>query len=504
MILPSRAFPSAGLGFLALVVGWSVFPWTTAPAADEPKPGALVSGMFGGSPGRNMVNLVAKNIPITWEVEEGKFKNVKWMAELGNRCYAGPLVVDGKVYVGTNNANPRDQQTKGPNKAVLMCFDEKSGKFLWQAVHDFPADELFHEALAEGLCSTPCVEGKRIYYVTPGCVVICADVANGKEIWRYDMMKELKVIPFHCSNCSPLIVGDSLMLVTSNGISNKENEVASPKAPSFIALDKNKGTLVWQNNLPGDRIIEGQWSNPAYGVVGGRPQVIFPGGDAVLYSLDPATGKLLWKCNCFPDRKIDAEDRGFGNYFVSTPVIHDNKLYIGMGIAPGIGKTTKFGYLLCLDMTKSGDVSPKTMDAKDPANKDSALLWTFGGQVNPKPAKGRQVQMGRTISTCAIHDGLLYIAEEIGIAYCLDARTGAKHWEMDLRGGTVWGSPYFVDGKVFLGSDSGEMTVFKAGKKMEILAKNEFEEGIFGTPVAANGVLFVATKSKLFAIAEKQ
>jgi hypothetical protein len=82
--------------------------------------------MFGGSPSRNMVNLTAKNVPTDWSVEEGKLKNVKWMATLGSYTNGGPIVADGKVYVGTNNANPRDPKTKG-YRAVLMCFNQADG-----------------------------------------------------------------------------------------------------------------------------------------------------------------------------------------------------------------------------------------------------------------------------------------------------------------------------------------------------------------------------------------
>src|SRR5207244_11393189 len=95
--------------------------------------------MFGGTPERNMANVVDKNIATTWSTEEGKRKNIKWLAELGSYAYGGPVVADGKVLVGTNNAAPRDPKNKGKDKAVVMAFNEAEGKFLWQIVHDIPA-----------------------------------------------------------------------------------------------------------------------------------------------------------------------------------------------------------------------------------------------------------------------------------------------------------------------------------------------------------------------------
>src|SRR5262249_5552558 len=85
--------------------------------------------MFGGSLSRNMVNAVDKGMPTDWAVEESKRKNIKWLAQLGSKAYGGPVMANGKVYVGTNNAAPRDKAVKGV-KAVLMCFTEADGKFL--------------------------------------------------------------------------------------------------------------------------------------------------------------------------------------------------------------------------------------------------------------------------------------------------------------------------------------------------------------------------------------
>ena len=56
----------------------------------------------------------------------------------------------------------------------------------------------------------------------------------------------------------------------------------------------------------------------------------------------------------------------------------------------------------------------------------------------------------------AVHDGLVYAAELDGFLHCLDANTGRKYWDYDLKDGT-WNSPFYVDGKVFLGIGSGDL-----------------------------------------------
>ncbi len=452
--------------------------------------------MFGGSLSRNMVNLVDKNVPTDWCVEEGKLRNVKWVANLGSMSYGGPVVAGGKVYVGTNNANPRDPKIKAKNKAVLLCFQESDGKFLWQAVHDIPNETAFGDTLRYGLISTPAIDGDRLYFVTTPGEVICADAQSGKTLWRYDMRQELKIQPFHCCNCSPLVAGNKVFVVTGNGVDEYGGKAPSPKAPSFIALDKTSGTLAWQSNLPGDRILEGQWSNPSYAVVNGQPQVIFPGGDNWLYAFEPDSGKLIWKFNCDPQ-----PEKNKLRYIIATPVVHDNRVYVGLGVHPdGHPNEAKFSNFLCLDITRRGDVSAVDLDAKNPKNKDSALVWCYGGFILPKPEKGRTVRFGSTISTCAVHDGLVYIAEERGYLHCLDAKTGQKYWEHDFLT-SIWASPYWVDGKVYLCHADGEVAIFAHGKQVNLLAKISMEDATHSTSVVANGVLYVMTRAKLYAIA---
>jgi outer membrane protein assembly factor BamB len=478
-------------------------PRPKKPRAERTAGGAAGWPMLGGTPARNMVNAVDKNLPAEWSVEENSRKNIKWVAEVGTRGYNSPIVADGKVFVATNNEIPRDPKVKGA-RAVLMCFAQADGKFLWQRVHDMPPEEIVREAIKDGLCSTPVVEGKRLYYVTPTAQVVCADT-DGKTVWTYDMMKELKVVPCYVANCSPLIAGDLLFVVTGNG-TDAEFKVVCPKAPSFVALDKNSGKVQWSYCLE-DRILEGQWSNPVYAEVNGKGQVIFPGGDGWLYGFEPKSGKPLWKFDCNP-KKSAWKRNGGRNLILATPVVYDNKVYVGVGLYQdhpfGGGGP---GHLWCVDITKEGDLSPvnDNFDPKAPENKNSGLVWHFGGPVVPRPQRGRPNIFGLTMSTCAVHDGLLYVPDSEGYFYCLDAKTGKPYWEHDLKS-TILGSPCWIDGKVYIGNDDGDLTFFAHGKvKKEPTPKDKMDMGepVQSAPVAAGGVLYVLTKSKLYAIATK-
>lgn len=487
----------AGLTRLAAPLGQDV-------RADEPKSSGSAWPMFGGTPARNMVNLVDKNIVTEWKVEAGQQQNIKWVGQLGNRAWTAPVVADGKVFIGTNNAKPRDKKIKGP-RAVLMCFEETTGKFLWQLVHEMPPEEIADMAIPDGLCSTPTVEGKRLWYITPACEVVCA-TTDGKVLWTYDMMKKMGVIPCFIAASSPLIVGDRLFVVTGNGV--PVNGELQAKAPSFAAFDKNTGKPLWQSALPGDNIIEGQWSNPVHAKVNGKDQVIFPGGDAWLYGLDAADGKLIWKFHCNTQKEVaaarkkgDDGKKGFVNYIVATPVVYENRCYVGVGWYPDHPIKTSSGHFWCIDITRTGDLSPvnDNLDPKAPENQKSGLVWHLGGEVVPKALTDRKTRFGPTLSTAAIHDGLVYIAEHDGYLYCLDAATGQKYWEHDFKTSVI-ASPYYVDGKVYLGTEEGDIVIFAAGRQKKVINTVYMGEGVGSTPAVANGTLYIMTKSKVYAI----
>ncbi len=476
--------------------------------------------MFGGTPQRNQVNTFEKNMPTEWSVKEGERKNIKWVAELGSTSYGVPVIAGGKVYVGTNNQKPRNPKIKG-DKGILMCFRESDGQFLWQAVHDKLPSGMENDWPQQGIASSPVVEKDRLYYVSNRCEVICADTEgflDGKNdgvqdekykdktdadiVWRLDMIKDLGVFPRYLCTCSPALVGELLYVVTANG-KNEANEVPAPKAPSFLAINKNSGKVVWQDASPGEKIIDGQWSNPACAVVNGKPQVIFPGGDGWLRGFDAQSGKPIWKLNCNPKSATPYTTGGKGTqaFFLATPVIYDNKVYVALGQEPE-NDNPKVGHLWCVDITKTGDLTPvkDNFDPKDPANKDSGLVWHYGGDA-PK-GEARDYMLGHTLSTCAIQDGLLYVAELDGYLHCLDAKTGKKYWEHDLKS-TVWASPYSVDGKVYLGNDDGDVYIFAHGKEKKLLGKIEMGSLIRGPVVASNGVLYVMTSTHLYAIASR-
>ncbi|MBI3823389.1 MAG: PQQ-binding-like beta-propeller repeat protein [Planctomycetes bacterium] len=482
---------------LAATVSVGAFAIPAAPIRKAPdRPPATAARLD-----RNMVNLRERNLPSDWSIEPGKLRNVKWSVDVGNKTFGSPVVAHGRVFVATNNANPRDAILKG-NMAVLMAFDERDGKFLWQIAHEPPKGPVYCPGCTHLLMSTPTVDGRKLYYATPTCEVICADCIDGTIHWRQDLGKRMPLPLFRCA-CSPLVEDDLVFIVTGHGDDAENYEPGIPNAPSFVALNKHTGKVVWESSLPGAKIIGGQWSNPTFAVVNDVPQVIFAGGDGVLYAFTPKTGELLWKCDCLPKRR-GLNDRDIDNTFVGTPVVVGNRLYIGMG-GQHDGKNHSpppVSHFLCLDISKRGDVSIKSYNANDPANKGSALVWAYGGLIVPPSAKGPRAHFGPTMSTAAVHDGLVYISERQGYLHGLDAVTGKRQWMHDVKMGII-GSPYLVDGKVYLCSEDGDVWIVEAGKTGKLLATIDMDETMWTTPTAANGVLYLLTHSKLHAIGKR-
>src|SRR5262249_55983997 len=127
---------------------------------------------------------------------------------------------------------------------------------------------------------------------------------------------------------------------------------------------------------------------------------------------------------------------------------------------------------------KSGDISPELLDRVETLpdgtkknhgkpNPNSAAKWHYGGPEK-RPFMPRDFVFGRTMSTACLVDGVVYVAELQGLLHCLDAKTGKKFWHYDLKGG-IWGSPYFADGKVYLGVENGDLFVFKHAKTPKVI-----------------------------------
>lgn len=494
-----------------------------AQAADQPQWGQAWS--------RNMVS-AERGLPATFD--PATRQNIKWSVPLGSESHATPVVAGGRVYIGTNNEVPRDPKHQG-DRGVLFCLDEADGHLLWQLVTPKRDEDQYFDWPKSGISSPVTVEGERAYLVSNRGEVLCLDargMANGNDgpfreeaeymtrqsappptftpeplppgtpllepgptdadiLWRFDMPASVGIWPHDAAHTSILIHGDFLYLNTGNGVDNSHRKIRTPDAPSLIVLEKSTGRLVARDDEHiAPQIFHSTWSSPSLGTVNGRELLFFAGGNGVLYAFEPLTVsppagevqklKKVWQFDLDPEAPKEEVHRftnnkqiGPSNVF-GLPVFFENRLYVACGGDLWWGKNAS--WLKCIDATGTGDI-------------------TKTGEVWSAPL-GRHV-----MSTPAVHDGLAFIADTSRQLHCLDAATGKPYWTHEAKG-EFWASPLAADGKVYIGSRKGDFWIFAASKEKQLLHTIDLKKPISATPVAANGVLYVATMSELFAIQE--
>jgi outer membrane protein assembly factor BamB len=412
------------------------------------------------------------------------------VANLGSQSYGNPVVPGGMFYVGTNNEGMRDPKQPG-DRGVLMAFKEETGEFLWQQTLEKLASGRAIDWPYQGVASSPIVEGTHLYYTSNRGVVWCLDIkgfSDGNQgpitdekltgphdadaIWSFDMMEEVGSYPHNMSNSSPVIWGDLMFLSTSNGQDESHVNIPSPKAPAIIALNKNTGKLVWEDNSVEDRVLHGQWSTPAVGTLGGVVQVISAQGDGWVRGYEALTGKKLWEFDTNPKDTVWPRTR---NEVISTPVIYKDRIYIANGQDPEHGEGT--GHFYAIDPTKRGDIT------------QSGRIFHFD-------------KIRRSVSTAAIFEDLIYVADFSGFFHCLDANTGEEYWVHDLTS-AVWGSPLVADGKVYIGNEDGDVVILATGKVKKVLQTMNMGSAVYSTPVPANNTLFIMNRNQLYALAAK-
>jgi outer membrane protein assembly factor BamB len=498
---------------------------------------------WGGTTKRNNTP-EGEGMPTTWDVSTGE--NIRWSMPLGSETYGNPVIANGQVYVGTNNgAAYLDRFPSDVDLGVLLCLDEKDGKFLWQhSLQKLPTGRV-NDWPNQGICSAPLVDGERLWYVTSRGTVECLDTQGfmddendgpykGEEneekneadvVWILDMMTDLGVSQHNMCSCSVTGYGEYLFVITGNGVDEGHVTIPEENAPSFICIRKDTGEIVWTDSSPGRNVLHGQWSSPAFAKLAGKNQVLCGGGDGWLYSFSlegkDGQAELLWKFDCNPkDALYLLGGRATRNHIIATPVVYDDLVYVAVGEDPEHGEGN--GHLWCIDPSGSGDVSPtivyNTSDPETPIapkrlkamveedgdfqrdNENSKAVWHYIGN---DPEDFEQ-QMHRTCGTVAIKDDLLFIADFSGIFHCLDAKTGVANWTYDMFAAS-WASPLIVDGKVYISDEDGDIGIFELSAEMKPLfdgVEVNMESACYTTPVVANNTIFIANRNRIYAIEE--
>ena len=474
---------------------------------------------------RNMVS-TERNLPESFDPVTGT--NIKWAAQLGTEAHSSPVIAGGRVYIGTNNGNPRDPKHQG-DRGVLMCFDEKSGELLWQLVVPKRSEDIYFDWPQSGISSPVTAEGDRVYLVSNRGEVMCLDangMVNGNDgtfqdegghmtvkpteaagsnavpnlapgpldadiIWLFDLPTGAGIWSHDAAHSSILIHGDYLYLNSGTGVDNTHKRIRTPDAPSLVVLDKRTGRLVardFEHMAP--NIFHSTWCSPSLAEVNGRPLVFFGGGNGIVYAFETLDGtarplptelgglRKVWQFDFDPaapkanvHRYNSNRSEGPSNFY-GMPVFYHNRVYVAGGGDIWWGKNA--AWLKCIDASRTGDITT------------NGLVWSYPLQKH-------------VLATPAIANGLIFIADCGRLLHCVDAETGQACWTQDVTG-EVWASAFVADGKVYLGTRSGNFYVMTASREKKLLASLDLKSPISATASAANGVLYVATMNRLYTI----
>lgn len=481
------------------------------------RPGSPAPAMrWGGAGGPNMVSN-ARRLP----ADPGAATPL-WELKLGTHQYSVPTIDRGRIYLTPNDAHVERPGCKPTGGGLLLCVEQATGKLLWQLVSPRYMGGVtppYHfDQWGCGICSGPLVDGDRVYVIGNRGDILCLDrdgQANGNQgpftdelaymgvpagagaalgptdadiLWRYDMLKELDIVPHDVCGSTLLLCDGLLYACTSNGLDDRHDKVPRPLAPSLIVLDPKSGRLVARDDERiGQRLFHCNWSSPLAGRVNGRTLIFFGAGDGMLYAFEPPApardGKVqvlrkAWSCDCNPAsyRTRDGKPVPYSQHnpdhsdgpseVIGTPVFAGGRVYVAVGQSPVYG--TGRGCLSCIDAATG------------------ARVWA-------------SELVDRSLGTPAIADGLLYIPDLTGNLHSFDAATGERCW-VHFLGGKAWCMSAFVaDGKVYAGNENGVLWVLKAGRQKEVLSKTRLHSAPI-TPAAADGVLYLPTQTSLLAI----
>lgn len=338
--------------------------------------------------------------------------------------------------------------------------------------------------------SSPAIQGNRIWLTTAteegkSLRAVCVDLKTGAVLLNIELFRLKSAGPLHAKNSlaspTPILEGDKIYLhfgangtacITQTGEivwktkldydNGQHGPGGSPviyndllivncdgqETQYVVALDKLTGKTRWRKYRAGGQAYT-------------TPLVVkLPAGDQLIsigalrtFAYEPRTGKELWNVS-YGD--------GFSN--VPRPVYGNGLVYIATGFMQPA--------LLAVKLDGKGDVTK------------SGIAWTLkrGAPLTPSP-----LLVGEE----------LYLVSDNGIASCVDAKTGAPHWQVRL-GGNHSASPLFADGRIYFLSEEGESTVIAPGKEFKTLAKNQLDGQTLASMAVSSGSIFVRSQSHLY------
>jgi outer membrane protein assembly factor BamB len=300
---------------------------------------------------------------------------------------------------------------------------------------------------------SPVTDGRNVWVMT-GTGILKAFDFDGNEIWARDIPKDYGRFGMQYEyGASPLLYEDSLYIAVLQGW--KTND------PSYVLrISKANGRTIWRVERPTQARSESldAYTTPALLRYGTSTEIVVTGGDVVT-GHDPDTGKELWRANGLNP----SNDRN--NRIVSSPVVFGELIF-----APSLERP-----MLALRAGGRGDVTR------------SHVLWSFNN--------------GPDVPTPVTDGTYVYVVNDHGIMWCLDAKTGRDvYGRKRLRPATYSGSPVLADGKLYITNEDGLTSVVSAGPTFQVLNENDFDDYTLSSPAISEGQIFIRTTKFLYCI----
>lgn len=385
---------------------------------------------------------VEKDLPVQWSANsDGEREGIAFAVDLIPWGNSSPVIVGDRVYLTSQDKDDVLWVAALRTEDASGVWKRKVGKGALRS----------HEL--HNMASPSVVAEKDRIWALFGTGDLVALDRDGEVRWQRNLAKEhgeYKILWGMAS--SPLVIGDRLYVVCTHS------------GPSYVlAIDKETGKDAWkrERELPCVGEATDSYSTPAIARYDGRTMLVVAGADHV-NAYDPRTGDQIW----ISDGLKIAHDYGRS---IASPTYGD-----GVVIAAS-SNYGRLGRVIAVPAGGRGDISGERK-------------WTFEKASPDCP-------------TPLVHDGLVYMVRDDGVASCVDLATGGTRWQKRLLRSDVKASPIAGDGKVYFFGVRGEAVVVKAGPEGEELARNQIPaEALIATPALSGGRLWVRTREKLWVI----
>jgi outer membrane protein assembly factor BamB len=390
--------------------------------------------------------------PVRWDEKT----NVKWKVALPGRGSSTPVVWGDRVFVLAavdtgRAAAPADLPKPDPHfklktttpktyhQFLVLCLDRGSGKVRWQRV---AAERVPHEGLQPNnsyASGSPVTDGRHVWasFGTQG--VYCYDI-DGQLRWQRDL-GAMHTRYGYGEASTPALHGETLVL-------NWDHEGQS----FLVALDAGSGKTLWKK----DRDEPTTWTTPLVVEHGGRAQVVV-NGTRRARGYDLATGAVLWECG---GQTVNA---------IPSALAYD-------------------GLAICMSGFQGSAACAIPLDARGDLTGTDKVAWQYhrGTPYVPSPL----LAGGRLYFTSG-NDPLLT---------SLEAKTGKVLLDRERLPalGSLYASPVWAKGRIYLVGRDGTALVLRHGDKVEVLAVNRLDEPTDASPVVVGRQLLLRGQRYLY------